>query len=60
MPQATIKASARSISPASVWYWTPAAEVLTKFAFQLCTLRRCAKPPVTKARVRFRVAAEAL
>ena len=54
-----MKASARSISPARVWYCTPAAEFLTKSAFQLCTLRRWAKPPVTKARVRFRVAAEA-
>ena len=55
-----MKASARSISLARFWYCTPAAEFLTKSAFQLCTLRRWAKPPVTKARVRFRVAAEAL
>ena len=55
-----MKASARSISLARFWYCTPAAEFLTKSAFQLCTLRRWAKPPVTKARVRFRIAAEAL
>ena len=55
-----MKASARSISFARFWYCTPAAEFLTKSAFQLCTLRRWAKPPVTNARVRFSVAAEAL
>ena len=55
-----MNASARSISFARVWYCTPAAEFFTKSAFQLCTLRRWAKPPVTNARVRFRVAAEAL
>ena len=55
-----MNARARSISLARFWYCTPAEEFLTKSAFQLCTLRRCAKPPVTKARVRLRIAAEAL
>ena len=60
MPHATMKASARSISPASGWYCTLAAELFAKSAFQWWTLRRWANPPVTKARTRLRVAAEAL
>ena len=58
-PIAFMKLSARSISAATCSYLRPTSEPSTKSVFQVCTWRRSAYPPVTKARTRFSVAADA-
>ncbi len=45
MPQARMKASARSISRAIASYRSPAGELRTKPLFQSCTACRSASPP---------------
>ncbi len=59
-PQAIMNAIARSISSDSASYLASTRELRTKSVFQLCTVRRSAKPPLTNARTRFSVAAEVL
>ncbi len=55
-----MNASARSISLVSSSYRADTLRFFTKSEFQECMLRRSAKPPLTNARTRLSVAADAL
>ena len=58
MPQARMNRSARSISLASASKRRPSGLLATSSCVHACTRDRSAKPPLVKARSRFRVDAD--